>query len=203
VLLEISSIEEVEIGEEATENRQKYGLAQYSVTLPDKTRESGRVRLTETVMKNAWLVAPCLLFYQGLKTGKNNFSYYDVSALKCTTGKENLKKLADGFRAMSKQQMTACLTTQSLECFKAGTVFMFSDVKRKRLRKDKDETLTIKYETEVDGDMLQGTLVMPNRLEEKLKAEGCGALVYRGMKKTQLGYNFHDVVVLGADASMF
>jgi hypothetical protein len=199
VLLEISDIEDVQFPGEKEGEVISCGLARYSVTLPDKTRESGRVRLTETVLKNAWLVPPCLLFYQGLKMGKNNHNFYDVSALKCTTGKENLQKLADGFRSMTKSQMVACLTTQSLECFKPGTVFTFSDVKRKRLRRDKEECLTIKYETVVDGEELEGTLVVPGRLEEKLKAEGCGALVYRCLKKATNGFNYYDVSIMGSD----
>jgi hypothetical protein len=199
--LEISAIEEVEMPGEKEGQIIKYGLAQYSTTLPDKdkTRESGRVRLTENVLKNAWLVPPCLLFYQGSKIGKNNFPYYDVSALKCTTGKDNMQKLADGFRSMSKSQMVACLTTQSLECFRPGTVFTFSDVRRKKLRRDKEESLTIRYETVVDGEELEGILVVPNRLEEKLKAEGCGALVYRRQKKTVNGFNYYDVTILGSE----
>ena len=198
-LFEISSIEEVTT---VGEDKGKYGVAEYATTMPDKTRDSGRVRLTENVLKHAWLTPPCLMYYQGMKTGKNSRPFYDVSALKCTTGVENLKKLADGFRSMSKASMVACLTTQSLECFKANTIFVFSEVRKRKLRKDKEECLTLKYETEVDGEFLRGVLVVPMRFEEKLKNESCGVIVYRGMNTSANGRDYHDLIVYGADSKV-
>jgi hypothetical protein len=199
VIFEIHAIEEVQSG---SEDGGVFGVADYEVTMPDKSRDSGRVRLSENVMKNAWLVPPCLLYYQGTKTGKNNRTFYDVSAVKCTTGQENLKKVADGFRSMSKSSMVACLTTQSLECFRPYTVFMFSGVKKRKLKKDREECLTVKYETQVDEEFLQGGLVVPARYEEKLKNEGCGAMVYRGMKTSGNGRSYHDLVIYGADSKV-
>jgi hypothetical protein len=198
-ILEISEIEEVEFN--LSDGPVKCGIASYATTLPDKTREVGKVRLTETVMKSAWMVPPCICLYLGVKQVPNAPArkFHDVHALKVTSGEENLQRVADGFRKMSKTEMISCLTMQSLDSFKPNTVFFFSEPRRHRLRKDKEDVMVVKYETESDGEFLEGNLVVPLRLESKLKAQGCGVLVYKGQITTKNNRKYNDVSVLATD----
>jgi hypothetical protein len=196
-LLEISDIEESE-GVDKDGKPYRYGVATYATTLSDKSRDYGRVKLNDRVLRTAWLSAPCICLYQGTKASKENagFTFYDVSALKVASGEANLQAVADSFRRMPKAAMIAALTTQSLEGFEEDTVFFVTDPKRRQLKKESQEVLTAKYETVIDGDEVEGVLILPNRLEERLKREGCGVVVYKGCKKTEKGHKYYDVVFL-------
>jgi hypothetical protein len=195
-LLELSEIEE------KTYQDGKYGVATYATTLTDGSRQHGRVRLPATAMAQPSMVAPCICLFSGKKVSKNGRMFYDVSAMKTPidSSREELKKLADGLRKLSKRALLACMTTQSLDNFPPNTVFLFKDVKKRKLRKDCEPAVMVSYETEIDeGERLEGTVVVPARYEDELKRLGSGLMIYRGRKTSQAGRMYNDVCVLSPE----
>jgi hypothetical protein len=189
-ILEISSIEMV-----ASEGGD-YGIATFQATYPDKSRHVGRVRLSAGVMERAWFVTPCLCLYQGMKTSKGGRSYHDVATIKVTQGVENMKKVADGFRQMAKSAVTSVFTVRSLDSFPENTVFVFKNVSKRKLKRDAEESITVEYETEVDGVAQEGTVLVPSRLEEKLMTKVSGLMVFCGQKTSSTGKVYNDLRLL-------
>ena len=194
-ILEIRSIKEIE-GEQG-----KYGVAVYATTLLDGKRQAGKVRLTETAMNNPSMVAPCFALYNGMKSSKNGKLFHDVSAVKFgSSDMEQMRKLGDNFRKMNKLTLLAHMSTQTLDSFKPNTVFMFKDVKKRKVRKDHEDAVTVAFETEVDGEKVEGTLIVPARIEAELRATGAGLLLYRGHKVSQAsGRSYADVEIINDD----
>ena len=189
-ILEVSALTEM------TGEYGKYGVASYATTLPDKSRQTGRVRFTETALSSCWMTPPCLCLYQGVKTGKNGRQFHDVSAIKVTQGAENLKKVADSFRSLSTKAILAAFTVQSLDAFAPNSALVFKDVTKRMLRRDVEEQLTVSYETIVDGEAIEGVVIVPSRYESELRKRGCGVMVYRGKKTAQNGRVYHDLCVV-------
>ena len=191
-LLEITGLErkQGEYGE--------YGLARYMTTLKNGVRVGGLVRLNANILENAELKAPCVLLYEGLKIGgKLNKPFHDVSVLGSPAiDSDEIKQFADGLRKLPMSSLRNLMQAARLSSLPAGAVVVYSDVQKRKLRKNGEETLTIKYETIVNGEERQGTMIIPIRLEPAMKDKGCGLFVYQGMRKSQLGREYHDVNVL-------
>lgn len=193
VLLEISDIVTVE------SEHGKYGVAEYATTLADKTRQHGKVRLSENVMAVAALVPPCIALYQGMKTSASSGrTFHDVAAVK--SNERTMKEQAENMRKLSKAALLATMTTQTLDDFEAGTVFIFKDVKKRRLRKDFEEAVMVSYETKTaEGEFVNGVVVVPQRIESDLRRHGSGIMIYHGKKTSQTGRLYNDIVVVGED----
>jgi hypothetical protein len=201
-LSEGSLLEIMEIEEKTTDDGSKWGLAVYATTLSDGSRQRGRVRLPATAMAQPSLVAPCICLYWGKKTSKNGRSFYDVSAVKAApdTTTDDLKKMADGLRKLSKRALVACMTTQTLDNFPQNTVFLFKDVKKRKLRKDCEPAVMVSYETLAeDGERLEGTIIVPARYEDEMRRMGSGLMIYRGRKTSQAGRQYNDVCVMSPE----
>ena len=54
----------------------------------------------------------------------------------------------------------------------------------------------IEYETEVDEQQKKGTLILPQRMKEKLEGKVPCVLVYKGKTTTKAGKQYHDLRVI-------
>ena len=191
-LLEISAIERKtgEFGE--------YGLARYATTLKNGARRSGSVRLNAKILELEDLKAPCVLMYDGLKVGgKQNKAYHDINVLVAPTlTAEELRNFADGLRKLTPSALLSVMRAERLSNFPPGTVVVFSNLQKRKLRKNAEDMLTLTYETVANGEERAGIMIVPARLEASLKEKGCGVFVYEGMRTSQLGRQYHDVNVL-------
>lgn len=190
-LMEISDIEQ-KSGEYGD-----YGLARYTTTLRSGVRMSGTLRLTENAQKSADMVAPCVMLYSGMKAGRQGKAFHDVHVVRApSTDPELMKQFADGLRSMSPTALIGYMSTMSLDKFEAGDVIIFKDVKKRKLRKDGDDVVTVSFEVGCGETFKSGTVIMPLRLETELRKAGSGVAIYDGKKTSQAGRVYHDVHVL-------
>jgi hypothetical protein len=195
-LLEVSAVERVS-GEHGP-----YATLTYAMTDAEGKRKEGRVNVSTTVAANPMLEAPCLCLYRGEKTSRNGRSFYDVVIAKASSDldKEGLRRWAAELRKMSPRAMLARLSTQMLEQFGDGTVFIFKNKHKRKLRHDNEPALVVDYETEVDGESVEGTVIVPARLEKDIDAAGgSGVMIFLGRRTSAIGRVYNDIRVVSTE----
>jgi hypothetical protein len=192
-LMEVTSVERAE-GEHG-----KYAVLTYAMTDDEGVRKEGRVNVSATVAANPQLVAPCLCLFRGEKVSRNGRTFFDVLIARARPGtdREGLRKMADEFRKLSPRNLTARMSIQMLETFPDGTVFIFKDKKRRKLRQDSEPSMLVTYETVLEGETIEGVVIVPNRIEKDIDASGgTGVMIYLGRRTSAHGRVYNDVRVV-------
>lgn len=195
-LMEISDVSDVRDSEYG-----KYHIATYAATLTDGTRTTGRVRLPEHIVKGS-PEPPFLALYDGLKDSKNGKTYNDVSVMKPTVqglmSPAKLQKYADDLRAKGEQAVFMKMRIQTLEAFAAGTLFVYSDVERRKARSGMEEVVVVAFETEMEGECVTGRMYVPSRCVDDMLKNDSGVLLYRGKRDSTRtpGRSYYDVSVV-------
>lgn len=66
---------------------------------------------------------------------------------------------------------------------------MYKDMRKRKLRKDKENVVIVAYETVMDGESLKGILLVSSRLKDELiQGGGIGVLVYREKWPSKNGF---------------
>ena len=190
-LLAISSMSRVsgEFGE--------FGLAQFTAEIGGKT-EVGRVKVPSSILENSGMTPPCFLLYKGMKPTKAGRTCHSAAVWTCPgLSSENLETKAKELRKLSFASLDALMSSQTLDSFPVGTMFLVRNAKRKAMRKGEEERLLVEFETVVDASEVKGTLLLPLRLEAQVKQDDAVILWYGGMMPSaREGKMFHDVKVL-------
>ena len=174
----------------------EFALADYS-TVINKKREMGKVKLPGSVLEQATLTPPCFLLYKGMKPTKAGRTCH-VAASYCPTGltMDNLERKGDELRRMPFAALDALISTQTLDGFKSGTLFLVKNPTRKAARRGGEESLFVEYETVIGDTDVKGNLMLPLRLETLVKQDDVVILWYGGMQPTEDGKSYHDVKVM-------
>ena len=154
------------------------------------------MNVSATVAANPQLVAPCLCLFRGEKLSRNGRPFYDVlvSRARPGTDRDGLKRMADEFRKLSPRNLTARMSVQMLETFADGTVFIFRNKKLRKLRRDSEPAITVGYETVIEGETVEGTVIVPQRIEKDIDASGgVGLMIYLGRRTSAAGRVYNDV----------
>lgn len=157
-LLQISAIE-TKTGEYGDSEPARYATIQ-----KNGARIDGCVGLSQNVTQLMELVPLCMLLYDGMKLGKQRrrFTMCMPYALPL------LQTFADELRGMLTSALMNFFQPQTLDKFASGTVFVFKDVRRRKLRKDGDDALTVSFETTLDNGLLTGTLIVLVGMEAEI-----------------------------------
>lgn len=179
----------------------KHCIATYATTAGDGSRCVGRVRLPEHVMR-VIPETPFLALYDGLKEGKNGKTYNDVAVMKPVLDglptQEKLRQFADDLRAKGQQAINMKLRIQTLDSFEPGTVFLYRDLEKRKIRSGMEEVVIVSFETEMSGETVTGRMYVPCRCEPDFQKKPNGLLLYRGKRETvnTPGRFYYDISVL-------
>lgn len=61
------------------------------------------------------------------------------------------------------------MLTKTLDEFPQNVVFMDKDMRKDKLHKDEKDAVVVAYETVVDEETIEGSLIVPGRLEKDLR----------------------------------
>jgi hypothetical protein len=148
------------------------------------------------------LEAPCLCLYRGEKTSRNGRSFYDVLVTRArpSADREELRRMADELRRLSPRNLVGRMSTQQLDSFPDGTVFVFKNKQRRRLRQDNEPAMVVDYETVVEGETVEGTVIVPARIERDIDANGgAGVMIFLGRRTSAAGRVYNDVRVISPE----
>ena len=180
----------------------KHFVAVYSYTRRDKSRRTGRVRLPDHVVKSA-PTTPYLGLYLGKRENKGGKEYHDMATFRPsaegTLSPAQLRQYAEELQALGPDAINKRMIVQTLDAFDAGTVFLFKEVEKRKMRAGMEECLVVAFETErEDGKTLSGRLFVPIRCESELRKRGSGVMLYRGKKESArtAGRFYNDLVVV-------
>ena len=184
----------------ATRVKGEYGefaLANFSAVIGGK-KEIGRVKIPSSVLENTLMSPPCFLLYKGMKPTKAGRTCHAASAY-APEGltAENMEQKANELRKLSFAALDALVSSQTLDAFPTGTMFLVKNPTRKAARKGEVDRLLVDFETYVNDTEVKGTLLLPTRLESLVRQDDAVILWYGGMQQaTRDGNRYHDVKVM-------
>ena len=96
---------------------------------------------------------------------------------------ENIEeKAAELRKKMTFAALDALVSSQTLDSFPAGSLFLGRNPSRRCLRKGEDERLLVDFETVLGNAGIRGSLLLPLRLESQVKQDDAVILWYGGMQ---------------------
>jgi hypothetical protein len=108
--------------------------------------------------------------------------------------------MANELRRLSPRNLVARMSTQQLDSFPDGTVFLFKNKQKRRLRLDNEPAMVVDYETVVEGESVEGTVIVPARIEKEIDANGgSGIMIFLGRRTSAVGRVYNDVRVVSPD----
>ena len=160
----------------------EFALANFTAVLNGKL-EVGRVRIPNSVLESTTVTPPCFLLYRGLKPTKSGRTCHSATAYRSEgLSVENIEEKAAELRKMTFAALDALVSSQTLDSFPAGTLFLVRNPSRRCLRKGEDERLLVEFETVLGNADIRGSLLLPLRLESQVKQDDAVILWYGGMQ---------------------
>lgn len=183
----------------ATKTTGEYGvfaLVQYSATINGK-KEMGTVKIPNSILESTTLEPPCFLLYKGMKPTKAGRTCHAAVAYKPDgLTLENMEKKSSELRRLSFAALDSLISSQTLDAFVPGTMFLVKNPVRKSMRKESDDVIIVEFETVLGASDVKGTLILPLRLESLVKQDDAVILWYGGKQPMKDGKSYHDIKVL-------